>query len=131
DQEARRRLAEALGLARPEELRRIFAESGPWVRRALRQDPEPARVHGWLLSRSPAPAGASPAAGQPLLLEPLSPRETEVLRQAARMLSTAEIAAELFVSANTVKTHLKSVYRKLSVTRRSEAVHRAQDLGLL
>ncbi|MFE1411043.1 LuxR C-terminal-related transcriptional regulator [Streptomyces sp. NPDC058746] len=130
-EEARRRLGEALGLARPEELRRIFAEGGPWVRRALHQDPELARRHGWLLAGSPAHAGTSPAGGQPALLEPLSPREIEVLRQASRMLSTVEIAAELYVSANTVKTHLKSIYRKLSVTRRSEAVHRAQDLGVL
>ncbi len=69
--------------------------------------------------------------GQPPVVEPLSARETEVLRKAAELLSTEEIAAELYVSANTVKTHLKSIYRKLCVTRRSEAVHRAQDLGML
>ncbi|MDH6137190.1 ATP/maltotriose-dependent transcriptional regulator MalT [Kitasatospora sp. MAA4] len=67
----------------------------------------------------------------PPLVEALSVRELEVLRQAARMLSTEEIAVELYVSANTVKTHLKSIHRKLSVTRRSEAVHRAEDLGML
>lgn len=65
------------------------------------------------------------------MVEPLSPRETDVLRKAADLLSTEEIAAELYVSANTVKTHLKSIYRKLGVARRSEAVHRAQDLGML
>ncbi|MEV7520513.1 LuxR C-terminal-related transcriptional regulator [Streptomyces sp. NPDC091371] len=129
--EAHRRLAESLGIARAEELRRMFSESGPWVRRTLRRDPALARLHGWLLSRAPARAHAPPAAGPPPVLEPLSPRETEVLRKAAELLSTEEIAAELYVSANTVKTHLKSIYRKLSVTRRSEAVHRAQDLGIL
>lgn len=65
------------------------------------------------------------------MVEPLSARETEVLGKAAELLSTEEIATELYVSANTVKTHLKSIYRKLGVTRRSEAVHRAQDLGML
>jgi LuxR family maltose regulon positive regulatory protein len=61
----------------------------------------------------------------------LSGRERDVLRRLARMMSTEEIAADLCVSVNTVKTHLKSAYRKLAVHRRSEAVHRARDLGLL
>ncbi|MFD9476075.1 LuxR C-terminal-related transcriptional regulator [Streptomyces nojiriensis] len=131
-QEAHRRLGEALALARPEELRRMFAESGPWVRGTLRRDPRLARSHGWLTPRAPAPAARAPQGdGQPPVVEPLSARETEVLRKAAELLSTEEIAAELYVSANTVKTHLKSIYRKLCVTRRSEAVHRAQDLGML
>ncbi|MEV7443269.1 LuxR C-terminal-related transcriptional regulator [Streptomyces sp. NPDC091204] len=131
-EEARRRLGEALGLARPEELRRMFTESGPWVRRILSRDPQLARLHGWLPSRTPVRTPASTAGGrQPPVVEPLSERETEVLRKAAELLSTEEIAAELYLSPNTVKTHLKSIYRKLSVTRRSEAVHRAQDLGML
>ncbi|MFE9929711.1 LuxR C-terminal-related transcriptional regulator [Streptomyces sp. NPDC005533] len=131
-EEARRRLGEALGLARPEEMRRMFTESGPWVRRILGRDPQLARLHGWLVSRTPVRAPASPAGGQqPPVVEPLSERETEVLRKAAALLSTEEIAAELYLSPNTVKTHLKSIYRKLAVTRRSEAVHRAQDLGML
>ncbi|MGW4747542.1 helix-turn-helix transcriptional regulator [Streptomyces sp. NPDC004290] len=46
-------------------------------------------------------------------------------------MSTEDIAADLYVSVNTVKTHLKSVYRKLSVHRRNEAVRRARELGLL
>ncbi|MFF7295866.1 LuxR C-terminal-related transcriptional regulator [Streptomyces sp. NPDC008265] len=68
---------------------------------------------------------------RPAVVEALTARETEVLAMAAHLLSTEEIAAGLYVSANTVKTHLKSIYRKLGVTRRSDAVHRAQDLGLL
>lgn len=64
-------------------------------------------------------------------MTPLSDRENEVLRQVAQMLSTREIAAELYLSTNTVKTHLKSIYRKLCVTRRSEAVRRARELGIL
>uniref|UniRef100_A0AAU2JY43 LuxR C-terminal-related transcriptional regulator n=1 Tax=Streptomyces sp. NBC_00049 TaxID=2903617 RepID=A0AAU2JY43_9ACTN len=132
--QAQRRLAEALALARPEELRRMFTEAGPWVRRILRGDPRLAGLHSWLSpSRGTGRTRAtpSPGDGRPPVLEPLSERETEVLRKAALLLSTAEIAAELYVSANTVKTHLKSIYRKLGVTRRSEAVHRARDLGLL
>jgi LuxR family maltose regulon positive regulatory protein len=47
------------------------------------------------------------------------------------MMSTEQIAADLFVSVNTVKTHTKSVYRKLAVNRRHDAVQRARELGLL
>ncbi|MCP3819263.1 LuxR C-terminal-related transcriptional regulator [Streptomyces sp. A3M-1-3] len=47
------------------------------------------------------------------------------------MMSTEEIAAELYVSVNTVKTHLRSIYRKLSVSRRSDAVRRAREFHLL
>ncbi|MFJ7586611.1 LuxR C-terminal-related transcriptional regulator [Streptomyces sp. NPDC097617] len=131
-EEAHRRLGEALALARPEELRRMFVESGPSVRRILDRDPPPARLHGWLTPRTPVRTGrAHQDGGQPPVVEALSAREVEVLRKAAELLSTEEIAAELFVSANTVKTHLKSIYRKLCVTRRSDAVHRAQDLGML
>ncbi|MFD3539178.1 LuxR C-terminal-related transcriptional regulator [Streptomyces sp. NPDC058662] len=130
-QEARRWLDEALRYARSEDLRRVFVESGPWVRRSLRDDPRPARPRSRSSPRGPVRAPGSAADGRPPVVEPLSERETEVLRKAAHMLSTEEIAAELYVSANTVKTHLKSIYRKLSVARRSEAVHRAQDLGIL
>jgi len=53
------------------------------------------------------------------------------IRPIPPLLSTEEIAADLYVSVNTVKTHLKSVYRKLSVNRRHDAVHRARELRLL
>ncbi|MDH6129919.1 LuxR C-terminal-related transcriptional regulator [Kitasatospora sp. GP82] len=124
-------LREALGLARPEELRRVFVESGPWVRRLIRRDPQLAQAHGWLLAHGLGYPRAGACGQLPVMVEPLSERERQVLRQAAQLLSTSEIAAELYVSTNTVKTHLKSIYRKLSVARRSEAVHRARDLGLL
>jgi LuxR family maltose regulon positive regulatory protein len=65
------------------------------------------------------------------LLEPLSRREGEVLRYLPTMMSNADIAAELFVSVNTVKTHVKSIYRKLDATRRPDAVRRARQLHLL
>ena len=54
-----------------------------------------------------------------------------MLAHAAEMLSTAEIATEMYLSVNTVKTHLRSIYRKLSATHRSEAVRRAQQLELI
>ena len=54
-----------------------------------------------------------------------------VLRYLPTNLSAPEIASELFVSANTVRTHMRHVYAKLGVHRRAEAVERARDLGLL
>ncbi|MFD5432615.1 LuxR C-terminal-related transcriptional regulator [Kitasatospora sp. NPDC127067] len=131
---AQRLLARALAVARPERLRRPFRDAGPWLRHLLHTRPELADSHGWL----PAdllpglPAGASgDAAATDALVEPLSDRELDVLRLAAQMLSTEEIAAGLFLSVNTVKTHLKSINRKLSVTGRNRAVRRARELDLL
>lgn len=73
----------------------------------------------------------SSAMAEPAMVEPLTEREQEVLRRVAQLLSTAEIAEELYISVNTVKTHLKSVHRKLAVTHRREAVRRARELNLL
>lgn len=55
----------------------------------------------------------------------------EVLRHVAAMLPTEEIAARMYVSVNTVKTHVRSILRKLSASRRNEAVRRARSLGLI
>jgi LuxR family transcriptional regulator, maltose regulon positive regulatory protein len=54
-----------------------------------------------------------------------------VLQHVSGMLSTAEVADEMRISVFTVKTHLRSVYRKLAATRRGEAVRRARQLGLI
>ncbi|MFE9425725.1 LuxR C-terminal-related transcriptional regulator [Kitasatospora sp. NPDC006697] len=121
-----RLLAEALAAARPERLRRPFRESAGWVRRGLRRRPELAREHPWL------PADLLPAeAAAPQPVERLTAREREVLGCAARMLSVQEIAEELVVSPNTVKTHLKSINRKLATGSRREAVRAAERLHLL
>jgi LuxR family maltose regulon positive regulatory protein len=74
---------------------------------------------------------ASPDGPVQPLLEPLSERELAVLRFLPTMLSNAEIASEMFVSPNTVKTHLKHVYRKLDVADRRQAVRRGRELRLL
>jgi LuxR family maltose regulon positive regulatory protein len=79
----------------------------------------------------PAPAGASGRAALPLIVEPLTEREQEVLRHVAHMLSTAEVAGAMYISTNTVKTHLKSIFRKLATGHRGEAVRRARELELI
>ena len=61
----------------------------------------------------------------------LSERELEVLRLLPSSLSQREIAAELYVSFNTIRTHVSVIFRKLGVTSRAEAVARARELGLL
>jgi LuxR family transcriptional regulator, maltose regulon positive regulatory protein len=66
-----------------------------------------------------------------LYVEPLSERELEVLHRLNSHLSVPEIAGELYVSANTVRTHIKNIYGKLGVHRRSLAVLRGRELGLL
>ncbi len=65
------------------------------------------------------------------LLEPLSPQEQRVLHLLAAGLSNPEIARELVVSTNTIKTQLQSIYRKLDVTNREQAAERARQLNLL
>jgi LuxR family maltose regulon positive regulatory protein len=65
------------------------------------------------------------------LVQPLTEREHAVLRRLRSSLSTVEIASELYVSHNTVKTQIQSVYRKLGVNSRHEAIERARELGLL
>jgi LuxR family maltose regulon positive regulatory protein len=61
----------------------------------------------------------------------LSERETEVLHYLPTMLTAGDIAGELNVSVNTIKAHMRSIYRKLDAARRREAVARARDKGLL
>jgi LuxR family maltose regulon positive regulatory protein len=82
-----------------------------------------------LLSEVTRPAPAS--AGPPWPGEPLTRGETRVLRYLPTHLGAPEIAAELFLSENTVKTHLRHLYRKLGAHSRREAVQRARAIGLL
>ena len=84
-------------------------------------------IRSLLAGRTPAPA----AAGPQRLLEPLRDSELRVLRYLPSDLTAPEIAAELHVSPNTVKTHMRTLYAKLGTHRRHEAVERARALGLL
>ncbi|MEV6530865.1 LuxR C-terminal-related transcriptional regulator [Streptomyces sp. NPDC051639] len=130
---ARGLVARALVEARRERLRRPFLDAGPWIGRPLGEAPLQALAEGWLQAGPTRGGDPSrlPSLPPALVVEELSGRELDVLRRLAEMMSTQEIAADLYVSVNTVKTHLKSVYRKLAVNRRNEAVRRARELGLL
>ncbi|OLT13420.1 DNA-binding response regulator [Pseudonocardia sp. CNS-139] len=74
---------------------------------------------------------ARPASRMPALPDPLSPRELEVVRAVARGRTNAEIAAELFVSLSTVKTHLTNVQSKLGARNRVETAAWAWEHGLV
>jgi LuxR family maltose regulon positive regulatory protein len=101
----------------------------------LRRDPELASGHRSLLALTlgadQIPAQLSVAAQLPVLIEPLTEREREVLIHVSGMLNTAEVAEEMYISVNTVKTHLRNIYRKLAAAHRSEAVRRARQLQLI
>jgi LuxR family maltose regulon positive regulatory protein len=87
-----------------------------------------------LFEPSAASAGASTGGALnpvPPLADPLSERELQVVRLLASELSGPEIARELFVSRNTLRTHTKHIFTKLGVTSRRAAVLRAQERGLM
>ena len=66
----------------------------------------------------------------PFLLEPLTPREREVLQLLVAGRSNPEIASQLVIALSTVKTHVKNIYGKLQVTSRFQAIARANELNL-
>jgi LuxR family maltose regulon positive regulatory protein len=74
---------------------------------------------------------AAPTPRQGKLLDPLTTAEIRVLEKLSERLTYTEIAADLYLSLNTVKTHLRHAYMKLGVTSRSSAVKRAASLGIL
>jgi LuxR family maltose regulon positive regulatory protein len=74
---------------------------------------------------------AAPASGRGKLLDPLTASEIRVLEKLAERLTYTEIATELYLSLNTVKTHLRHAYTKLGATSRSSAIKRATALGIL
>ncbi len=79
------------------------------------------------------PAPPSDTAGNPQAITSLgiSPRELDVLRELAAGYSNKEIAARLDVSPNTVKTHVARLFDKLDARRRTEAISKARELGLV
>ena len=133
---AQRSLASALRLAGRDQLRLPLLMERGWIGPVLQHAPAVAHAHRDLLALAPSAdqrltVAAVPGQAATLVVEPLTKRECEVLRHVSAMLNTAEIASQMYISVNTVKAHLKSIYRKLAATHRSEAVRRARQLGLI
>jgi len=124
-------LEHALALAEDEPYRDAFLLHDPAVRELLEHQAHIGTAHPALVEvlLDAMTEGRSPHGEA--LAEPLTAREQRILGYLPTMLSNAEIGAETFVSLNTVKTHLRSIYRKLGVSSRAEAVERARRLGLL
>jgi LuxR family maltose regulon positive regulatory protein len=103
------------------------------ARQALAACPDPGVLGGLLARTERSLQLASAPASAPVLASDLelSERELTLLRLLASELSQREIGSELFISLNTVKGHVKSIFRKLGVTSRADAVARGRELGLL
>jgi LuxR family transcriptional regulator, maltose regulon positive regulatory protein len=132
-----RSLQKALALGEAEKRQLPFAMERSWLRPVLMRHPELACAHRQLLGPglvTPAAVPAQRAApdrAAPVVVEQLSSRERDVLRHVGEMLDTEGIAAEMYISVHTVKTHLKSIFRKLGASDRREAVRRARQLNML
>ena len=134
-------LERALTLAEPEGFIRIFVDEG----RPMAQLLSEAAAHGNMPNYTDKLLAAFEAEEQKSadeshlphapsaqsLIEPLSQRELEVLRLIAQGLSNREISERLFLALITVKGHNRNIFRKLQVRRRTEAVARARELGLV
>jgi len=130
-------LERSLALAEPEGYMRMYLNEGKPMASLLRQ----AASHNVYpdygnqllaafeikIARPPAPPFPRPSA----LLEPLTPRELDVLHLISQGLSNKDIAGKLVIALNTVKRHTSSIYGKLDVKSRTQAVARARELGLL
>jgi LuxR family transcriptional regulator, maltose regulon positive regulatory protein len=132
---AARSLERSLDLAVPAGFRRLIVEHGNLVRPLLHRHVHQGTAHSAMVGEAletiehRGSHRSRPVAV--LLAKPLSEREQAILRYLPTMMSNQEIAGELFVSVNTVKTHLKAIYRKLDASGRREAVHRGRALGLM
>ncbi|MCU0487601.1 MAG: LuxR C-terminal-related transcriptional regulator [Anaerolineales bacterium] len=117
---------------------RLFLDEGAPMMQLLSiaaaQGIRPAYVTKLLAAFDAEPKGeqpSAPVAGSTSLIEPLSPRELEVLGLIALGLSNQEICKRLFLALDTVKGHNRRIFEKLQVKRRTEAVVRARELGLI
>ena len=132
-EESRAAFGRALALGEGESIRRPLLDAGPSLRELLSDHLRHSASHRWFASDLLSGLNGNNAHGSAPaeLLEPLTAREADVLRYLPTMMSNADIAGELFVSVNTIKSHVKSIYRKLGATQRRDAVHRARQLQLL
>jgi LuxR family maltose regulon positive regulatory protein len=146
--------ARALELAEPEGIVGVFVEQGAPVAEALAKlaqhrqlgtlwpdhvarilaafpGPQPPGSTPHKGTAPDLPAGAAAPVESEMLVEPLTDRELDVLRLIAKGLKYREIAAQLYISLNTVRFHVKAVYGKLGVNNRRQAVEKARELQVL
>ena len=126
-------LQRALWLAEPAGFVRVFVDRGAPMAMLLRQAASRGIAPDYVrrLLEAFGAGQALPPRLTPALVEPLSKRELEVLRLLATDLTSTEMAQELILSVNTVRSHIKSIYNKLDVHSRYEALARAEELNLL
>ena len=134
---ARAALREAVELGAPQGYVRRWLDAGPAIAPLLRDlgkgdVPQASQVYlDALLDACQSTFGPLPPQPAIDLLDPLTARELDVMRLICAGRSNREIARELVVTINTVKTHTSRIYGKLGVRSRTQAVARAADLGLV
>jgi LuxR family maltose regulon positive regulatory protein len=125
---------QALSLAYPETLVRTIIDLGPGVSKMLAAFPLESGLSDYVEALMEAADTAIPMGRrvvQTALVDPLTDRELVVLRYLSSRLTYREIASLLYISVNTLKSHIRAVYRKLDVDSRSGAVRMGRSLRLL
>ena len=124
---------DALEAAEPERLIRTIVDQEHRCTSSLSFAPRPATRASLedLIAATATSSGRVLRRCATTLVEPLSPREVEVLRYLCSRMTYREIAAALYVSLNTLKTHVRTVYRKLDVESRADAVDAGRRLGVI
>jgi LuxR family maltose regulon positive regulatory protein len=131
---AHRYLRTALALAEPHGYLATIIEQGPGITALLRSLPAGPDLKPYVDELSVRAEAAAASSKSPAGLPPgglLNDRELTVLRLLASRLTTTEIAGALYVSPNTLKSHMKSIYRKLDVSSRADAVRQGEARGLI
>jgi len=130
--QAVRLLYDALALAEPAGFIRLFVDEGPPIVQLLSAATDSGKMPDYIEKLLAAcETSELQSADRSILLAPLSRRELEILRLIAQGLSNQEMSERLFLALDTVKGHNRKIFSKLQVQRRTEAVARARELGLL
>ncbi|MEZ5178313.1 MAG: LuxR C-terminal-related transcriptional regulator [Acidimicrobiales bacterium] len=131
---AAQHLAEVLALTEAQGYHRTLVAEGPALWDLLEAVPAHGRIAAHveaLLDTARRTVPTVQVVDQGSLIDPLSERELEVLRYLASRLDSSEIASALYLSVNTVRTHVKAIYRKIAVNSRPDAVARGRELALI
>ena len=130
NEQALNSLDQALQMAKPEEFLRIILDEGSTVKQLLKASESADMKDSYAQKLLFSGNEYQPPGNTSLLPEPLSKREMDVLRLLAKGLSNREITQKLFISIDTVKTHVKNINLKLNTANRSQAIQRANELHL-